>query len=343
MTSFNNPQKGSYINSSDFTKMKNAIKALTQKTMDFNLSSSNLDAIDTNRGSLIYAKDMNTMMRIISDMGKYCVCKNKEACNCKEACNSNCSCRGHCTCNSYDPCSCVSYTPPPPCSCQSHSSPPPCSCKSHSGCGCQSYSSRKRVIAFGQTGWNRLSGAKYYDINNISSKLPSGARNIIIESSMVMYNIFYSMDKNAPVPTDTYVNSIANESNGTMSCFGVRQVYFEINGLYYNLVKDPPKKYGLFKSDWSIKVLTRGQRVYDYVNQTYVTYDGVPCRQCEKLPYSLQNVSFPYFSKFSCKIDAVPFCTVLLIPPSFPIKKYFKNDSQYVYNNVQIIMVLTYE
>lgn len=324
MTSFNNPQKGSYINSSDFTKMKNAIKALTQKTMDFNLSSSNLDSIDTNRGSLIYAKDMNTMMRIISDMGKYCVCKNKEACNCKEACNSNCSCRGHCTCNSYDPCSCVSYTPPPPCTCKSYtcscqSYTQPCTCKNDSGCGCKSYSNKQTEITESSLS---IVYSNFFNNNSRESKNSiiliknsSNSKNIVIKDCYVKLDIYYTpYASSAPQPTQTYINTITNEgyTSDNNVFFDFRNVFVPHLGTY--LIGSSYGNDGMSKADWDISVYYNpkttiscrickkqfrgiiGKRLLSKKTDIYLVYDKFECRGSsnyfKSIPYgNLQTVA----------------------------------------------------
>ena len=257
MTSFTPVEKGDFVKSSDFAAMKNAIKALTGKTMDFNIGSSELDSIDTNTGSIIYAKDMNAMARIVSEMGKYCVCNNKEACNCKEACNSNCSCQGHCTCNSYDPCSCVGYTPPPPCTCRTYtcscqSYTKPCTCKNDTGCGCKSYTSRRTEVI--QSTFT--STYSYYPANGgpnafnhhemIVQTKYANPRNIRVESANVTFYIQY--DRSSISPTQSYVNSITNEASYSDS-----RIFFDFRNMEF-LGRRFAFAGGLTKSDWSIGV-----------------------------------------------------------------------------------------
>lgn len=347
MTSFTPVEKGDFVKSSDFTAMKNAIKALTGKTMDFNIGSSELDSIDTNTGSIIYAKDMNAMARIVSEMGKYCVCNNKEACNCKEACNSNCSCQGHCTCNSYDPCSCVGYTPPPPCTCRTHtcscqSYTQPCTCKNDSGCGCKSYSAttRKRVTAFGSLSWEKTN-SYLTRTGYMSSRLPSNARNIKVESCKVTYNIFYTTSTSGPTPTDSYVNTISHEASGT-AYFGLRNVHVNINGRVYQLKPDSSIEFGMTKSDWSITTISYGQRLYDQATGQYITYNGPPCRQCSKTLTAIQGQTFPYFSTVNYSLATHRF-GVRIFMGAFRWMDYFKSSSQYVSNNAQIYLVISYD
>lgn len=351
MTSFEDVSPGSYIKSSHFTAMKNAIKNLTTKTMDFNLNGSELNSIDTNTGAIIYAKDMNAMANLISQMGKYCVCNNKEACNCKEACNSNCSCQGHCTCNSYDPCGCNGYVPCEcygPCNSQCSCKSDTCSCQGKSSCGCDTYVTNKeyhRVVYVkdsynGATTVHERSGFLVFFF-----KPSPTVKNGKIKSANIYFDTTYTSSIGGPIPTQSYIDSIANES--TWSVFLLRNFMIEYRGSNYYLDNSYNVKpgHGIKRDAWSYRIIKNGDSTYDPDTGTSITYHGPNVRRASKSISSMVGVPFDFTSSFRLRFIVGPFANVVFMPPFHvsETQNYFKNPNQYRQCNIILDLIVSYQ